>query len=267
MGLCVKFRLMKILLADDTKNELNLISGLIKEWSTKHRNGQELSVALIEQQSGTAALEAYDTLAPEELPSIAILDIVMPDMLGTDLAIALRKKGFTGQIVFLTSSNEFASESYEAKAFAYLLKPVNKKKLFALLDELFYAISKQKENTEDSAGIIIKSKGAQLRLLFKELKWVEVKSHSLYFYIENKKGPEVLKIPGSLAGIKERLGVDARFGQSHASFIVNMDYVATVTANEALMTSGEHLPISRRQAEFRAHYIKYSLDKMTVLHR
>ena len=115
MGLCVKFRLMKILLADDTKNELNLISGLIKEWSTKHRNGQELSVALIEQQSGTAALEAYDTLAPEELPSIAILDIVMPDMLGTDLAIALRKKGFTGQIVFLTSSNEFASESYEAK--------------------------------------------------------------------------------------------------------------------------------------------------------
>ena len=61
---------MKILLADDTKNELNLISGLIKEWSTKHRNGQELSVALIEQQSGTAALEAYDTLAPRDRKSV-----------------------------------------------------------------------------------------------------------------------------------------------------------------------------------------------------
>ena len=41
----------------------------------------------------------------------------------------------TADIIFLTSSTEFALESYEVKAKGYLLKPVSYEKLWELLEE------------------------------------------------------------------------------------------------------------------------------------
>lgn len=40
--------------------------------------------------------------------------------------------GLTVPVIFLTSSREFALDSYDVKAFHYLLKPVNTLKLFLL---------------------------------------------------------------------------------------------------------------------------------------
>ena len=63
-----------------------------------------------------------------------LLDILMPGLNGIETGRQLRETGDGGEIIYLTSSNDFASESYDVRAFFYLLKPVDKQRLFQVLD-------------------------------------------------------------------------------------------------------------------------------------
>ena len=58
----------------------------------------------------------------------------MPGCNGIDTGRRLRVLNKSGEIVFLTSSNDFAADSYDVRAFFYLLKPVEETKLFQVLD-------------------------------------------------------------------------------------------------------------------------------------
>ena len=66
---------------------------------------------------------------------IILLDILMPLLNGMDTARELRQYDKTVKIIFLTSSPEFALESYDVKAYSYLLKPVTYEKLEETLNE------------------------------------------------------------------------------------------------------------------------------------
>ena len=71
-----------------------------------------------------------------------ILDIVMQnDMTGIELGIKLRGAGYNGKIVYLTSSAEYAIDSFRVKPFHYIMKPVVKDSFFAVLDEAYEIIS------------------------------------------------------------------------------------------------------------------------------
>ena len=65
---------------------------------------------------------------------ILLLDIEMPGMDGVTMARRIRKENETVQIVFITGYSEYISEGYEVAALHYLMKPVDKDKLFATLD-------------------------------------------------------------------------------------------------------------------------------------
>ena len=64
-------------------------------------------------------LEAF-----EEHYDIYLLDVVMPGLNGIELAKEIRSSDKAADIIFLTSSPEFAVESYTVKASNYLVKPV-----------------------------------------------------------------------------------------------------------------------------------------------
>lgn len=54
---------------------------------------------------------------------IVLLDILMPGMTGMKAAHEIRGVDTEVKIVFLTSSPEFAVESYAVKSYDYILKP------------------------------------------------------------------------------------------------------------------------------------------------
>ena len=68
---------------------------------------------------------------------VLLLDILMPGMSGLDAAKTIRSFNQKAEIIFLSSSPEFAVSSYNVRAHYYLLKPVDAKALTHLLDELF----------------------------------------------------------------------------------------------------------------------------------
>ncbi len=63
-----------------------------------------------------------------------LLDILMPGLNGIDIGRKLRALGDGGEIIFLTTSNDFAADSCDIHAFFYLLKPVEEEKFFSVLD-------------------------------------------------------------------------------------------------------------------------------------
>ena len=68
----------------------------------------------------------------------------MPLLSGIDTAKELRHDDSSVPIIFLTSSKEFAIDSYEVKAFYYLIKPVVREKLFPVMDDFLKKYNSQK---------------------------------------------------------------------------------------------------------------------------
>lgn len=116
----------KILLVDDEKEVLDFLGNTLK------RHGYEVVLA----SCGQEAIE----LARQAMPDLIILDMVMPDIYGADVAKELSKDFETKNIpiVFLTGIADSADEPFGIKAgkhYGVLAKPVDKVKLLAAIEE------------------------------------------------------------------------------------------------------------------------------------
>mgnify|MGYP000579813685 CR=1 FL=1 len=120
---------MNIAICDDEILFTRELSSLLKHWAEKNN----LSLTLYPYSNGDDLLTALRTIPVD----LIFLDIIMPLLNGIDTAREIRSMGLTVPVIFLTSSREFALDSYDVKAFHYLLKPVNTLKLFFLLWMIF----------------------------------------------------------------------------------------------------------------------------------
>ena len=94
---------------------------------------------LLGEDADTACFPSGEAFLASYKPGtfdLIILDIFMEEITGMDAARKIREQDQTVRIVFSTSSNDFASESYEVNACYYLKKPFGKDQLRAMLDRL-----------------------------------------------------------------------------------------------------------------------------------
>lgn len=66
---------------------------------------------------------------------ILFMDIYLPDGNGIECGEILRDKGFTGVIIYRSSTAENRLDAFAVDAMQYLIKPVSEEKLFETLDE------------------------------------------------------------------------------------------------------------------------------------
>ena len=184
-------------------------------------------------------------------PDICFLDIIMPGMDGIVLAEKMREEGYKGPIVFLTSANDFAAESYKVDAFSYLLKPPNEKEVITIL----HKAEKEKKDS-DTAGLQVKTKNITRFILHRDISHVEVKNQKLFISLID--GTEV-EMWSSLSEIAPKLmgeSGDSRFAQCHNSFVVNMDTISYIEGNSVIMKGGKKIPITKKYADFKKLYEK-----------
>jgi DNA-binding LytR/AlgR family response regulator len=245
----------EIVLADDDQKELDILIHLIGTYYFGKTQLKSIPHNLHIFNSGSAVLDYF---AGEKNVNIIFLDIVMPGISGVETAKYLRDKGFDGYIVFLTSVNDFAAESYKVRAFSYLLKPVKKEQLFNVIQKIEDARTKSYE--EDTAAILIQSKQYYRNVLFREIVYVEIMGHKLYIQLTNN---EKISLNKPLHEISPALLADDRFAHCHGSIIANMDFVETIKDNAAVLRTGQSIPISRRCNDFKTRYITRSMRRGT----
>jgi DNA-binding LytR/AlgR family response regulator len=179
---------------------------------------------------------------------VCFLDIIMPQMNGIVLAEKLRSNGYRGEIVFLTNSNDFAHESYNVRAFNYMLKPLTSNSLYNILTEL-----KKSRGNADREGIAVKTQGVKKFILYRDISHIEVIKHNVYIRLIN--GCEI-KIYSSFWEIATELLKDRRFVQCHRSFLVNLREIETVIGSEIVTRNAVRIPISRGFSKVRNEILK-----------
>lgn len=241
--------MLRIALCDDEAGQRQATGRLLSGYMAQHH----LAARVREFASGRELLNAVEETGPFDL---YILDIVMPEMNGIDLGLLLRQTDREGAILYLTSSLDFALESYQVRAFYYLLKPVEEGRLFGLLDEVVDTLRKKREG-----GVQVKSHGGTVRLFFDSILYAELMSRTVRYHLRDGGFVDSMTLTGSFREAVSPLLEDPRFLLCGASFIVNLYYVKIVDKNGAVLSDGSSLGLPKAACSaLRAAWSDYWLE-------
>lgn len=221
---------MYVAVCDDRPEDRELLLALLNQWQTQRKT-------TLRGESFCNAAKLLDAARKRPF-TLYLLDVMMPGMSGLEVAREIRSFQESADLVFLTSSSEFAYESYGVQALDYLLKPIHKEHLFSLLDRI--ALRDQKPE----AGLTLKCGTCLIRILFSQLSYVEVSGKHLYFHMTDG---SVQRIFGTLSEFEPTLLRRPEFMRTHRSYIVNMLQAAELSPTCVRTFSGAKLPVSRLQ--------------------
>ena len=168
-----------------------------------------------------------------------LLDIIMPGLNGIQTGQQLRELGNGGEIIYLTTSSDYAIDSYSVRAFFYLLKPIEKERLFAVLDAAF-----EKLNERRSKALLVTTKDGPRRILLDQILYVERVGRGLRYYCSGGT-VDSLSLRVTFHTAVEQLLADPRFCQCGSSFAFNLQHVAGVKGQEVLLDNGCSVAIPR----------------------
>ena len=167
---------------------------------------------------------------------IVFLDIVMPLLNGMDTARELRTRDKTIRIVFLTSSPEFALESYSVKATDYCVKPVTYEMISGILSECTSEIETEVPN------ITIKTTCGYHKVYFYDIEYIEAQNRQVAFYLRSG---QILTTSEPLYYFEEKLLKEPGFYKCHRSYLIYIPNVDNFSNNEINTKSGRSIPIAR----------------------
>lgn len=214
---------LTIALCDDESLQIQNLRRLIGRWS----KDKPFAVEIVEYESAEQFLFEYS----DNPCDLLLLDVEMRGLNGVELAKRLRSEGDMLPILFITGYSEHMSEGYDVGALHYLLKPVDEKKLFAVLDR--YALGREK-----SREIILEVSDKTIHVAEDSIVYIEAFGRKTQVHLSDK----------TLLDCHMSLGVFEDFGfvRCHRSYLVNLRYVTGISRTEVLLDGGGEVPLSRR---------------------
>lgn len=242
--------MIKIALCDDDRSVLKAIRTLLEQY----RIEQNQKIVCVDFCS---PLELLTEIEKGMRPDILILDIIMPGENGISVAKEIRQYDDTVKIIFLTSSSEFAVESYTVGAFFYQMKPIDAKSFFSLMD----AVIPECEKIQQSS-LLVRGKGGITRIDLRKLEYCEVIGRTLLFHLENGR---ILEGIGSLDELCDKLAQYEKFLRLHRSFVINMEYIQNISYKAVTMDDLTEIPIPHgRCSEIKKRYFEYAFSGKQV---
>ena len=166
---------------------------------------------------------------------LIFMDIKMEKMDGLMAAEEIRRRDKTVGLIFLTSIAEYVWKGYEFGAINYLLKPLTYGRLEMELDRFFASYPGKEERF-----LIIANDAGKFKVPYKQLRYIETKGRNVLLHYEKQH----LIFYKSMKETVMMLKNETMFAQCHASFLVNLSYIMSVENMEAMLSTGERIPIS-----------------------
>ena len=219
---------LQIAICDDDKMSLKK-NVLMTEFVLKEAG----IVYRIEEYDNARAL--LDAIQQGTQFQILLLDVMMSEMDGIELASELRTQKNDVEIIFISGNQETALRGYEVAAARYLIKPVVPERLKEAL--LFcYGRCKEKQEYVVLAGI------GNYKIYLSEIHYVEAFDRGTRFYLQGNFVDTKIK----MSEVEEMLPSD-RFILCHRAYMVNISEIRVVRRYEIELKSGEVIPVSRNR--------------------
>lgn len=182
--------------------------------------------------SGEALLEAWQ---PHTF-DLLLMDIYMEGMTGLEAVRQLREQGEELPVAFITSSTDYALDSYRLSALKYIEKPVRPKDVAEIL-----TLARLKK--ADAPSLTIQYNGRQENIFLSEIFYLEQQGHVVNIHL---KSGLVRTVYDKISAIAKRLE-DRPFFQPHKSFLVHLAFVGHIDADLKcfVMADGKNIPIRR----------------------
>lgn len=216
---------MRIALVDDDPGALDdLFTAITAQIGSQH--------IIDRYPSGEAFLAAWKAGTYD----LILLDIFIGQTTGIDLARKIRETDREVRIVFGTSSNEFASESYEVNACYYLLKPFGRDKVKAMLDRLDLSeIEKNRAVTlPDGTGVVLRN-----------IIYTDCAAHLITLHCKRNRN---IMLRASFSEMEALLCEYPYFFSPTKGMLINFYEVSARDGAMFKMSDGSLIPISRRRA-------------------
>lgn len=229
---------MKIVVCDDDALVYEQMKNIIASYSIVKNENLELTFYQTVEEL-LHAKHKYDIL---------FLDIRFNNCdIGIDVAKKLRKAGNTSLIILLTSLHSKAIEGYEIGAYRYIVKPIIKEKMYAVLDE---AISSIHSNYRV--------------ILVKDMyNTVVVKIQQILYIYSNARKRCLVTLDGEIETWEQLKSIYAKlpqeqFAYAQKGFVVNYKMIKKLNKTGVELVNGENVPISRgMKNEFFANYFEF----------
>lgn len=222
--------IIHIAICDDEAADRRQIEMLVKE--------------IMEDERIAVATSTYESAEPllTDIKSgvrfqILLLDVMMDNLDGMKLAVALRELGDDTSIVFISSNREMALRGYEVEASRYLGKPLERSHL---QEALLFCVKKFQEKKE----ILLPTRRGQRSIPYSQIVFGEAVDRVTRLTLSAGIEETVLKFSQLVGQLPQR-----QFVLCHRSYFVNLDYVSYLRSRELELSTGEVLPVSKYRLE------------------
>jgi DNA-binding LytR/AlgR family response regulator len=197
------------------------------------------SIDFIDLKSVFSTVEEARIYLERHPVDLLFSDFTLPEINGVDFFKSLSQPC---RVILISSSNEFATESYELNAIDYLLKPFSFQRFQIAIDKVksFFTGQKTTETTE-KLPVYFRVDYSLVKIAVEDIRLIEGLDNYVKIHLENQKP---LIVRSTMKSILAKLPAH-EFLQVHRSFIVSVSKISSV--RNKIISIGEYeVPLGNR---------------------
>ncbi len=182
-------------------------------------------------------------IAQEEKLRLVFLDIDMNRMDGIELGKKIKAMDADTVIIYVTAHEKYALEAFRVRAFHYLVKPVTKEKVSAVLTEAM-AFIRRTGRTDTGKVFTVRRKGETVSLRMDDIACFEKTGHKIRVHAAGR----IEEYYDNFVRLIDLIDKD-NFIQCHQGYIVNVTKIRAFRDKTLFLEGGLEVPVSRTFSE------------------
>lgn len=225
--------MIKIAICDDDRIDGETIRRLLEEYALDH----DLKIFIKIFESG----EQF--LISKYMPDILFLDIFMNDKDGIQVGTEVREKYPNIIVIYTTNLREKIMVAFnQLHAYGYLVKPINRDKLYPILNDAIKRI-KSKKNFNENIVTFLSENNTVIKLSASDIYYFEYYDRKVKIVTEDN----IYICKDKIGSIAEKM-VKYGFAMSHQSFVVNLYHINELKDQSVIMENGDEVFLAQKRA-------------------
>lgn len=222
---------MRVAICDDEKPMQTILENLLDEFG-RLRN---IDISIDKFDNGHDLLRVLN----EKEYEIVFMDHQMQDIDGMETSRLIRSRNTDCVIIFVSAFPEVAVDSYEVNAFRFIVKPINKEKLFKAIDDHLRSI-------DYDNLLILNTNDGKWKIKMSDIIYAEAKGKHTIVRTAQKS----FEINIHMKKIEDKLPSE-KFCRCQRAYIAGFAHINNHTNAEIIFDNGERAQIGK------AYYAKF----------